>query len=160
MLMHYCDHNDNNVLVEIDRDKYLEFLRTKTGQELVDAVDGSIIVVDDNPRRAALEKADAYFPYKIIAEGFLEATDLHLLGRILGKTDDVLRTEIQYRLEVIEEDILFLAAEIQNKLGLPDTGKDADQHKIGIMILDRIKHKLTHGEYVKTTLEDYRKCVR
>jgi hypothetical protein len=55
--------------------------------------------------------------------------------------------DIQHKISVVEEDILFIAAEIQNKLGLPDTGRDQDQHMVGIMVLDHIKYKLMHGKY-------------
>ena len=76
MLMHYCNQNDDEVLVEIDQYKYQKFLQTLEGRELAEAVDGSIIVLDDDPRRSALDNADVFFPYVDVFRGSVLASEL------------------------------------------------------------------------------------
>ena len=76
MLMHYCNQNDDEVLVEIDQDRYHKFLQTLEGRELADAVDGSIIILDDDPRRSALDNADVFFPYVDVFRGSVLASEL------------------------------------------------------------------------------------
>ena len=76
MLMHYCGQNDKEVLAEIDDDRYREFLQTLEGQELAEAVDGSIIVHDDDPRRSALDNADVFFSYGDVFRGRISASEL------------------------------------------------------------------------------------
>jgi hypothetical protein len=76
MLMHYCDQNNEEVLVEIDRNRYQKFLQTLEGRELAEAVDGSIIVLDDDPRRSALKNADVFFSYMDVACGTTLALEL------------------------------------------------------------------------------------
>jgi hypothetical protein len=76
MLLHLMDHNDNELVAEIDETVYRGLLQTKDGKDLANAVREAYTVVDDDPRRSAIDNTDAFFSFNDVYQGFLSAAEL------------------------------------------------------------------------------------
>lgn len=76
MLIHYNDHNDNEILAEITTETYRELLLNNTGQELAVKMRDSITIIERDPRQSQLNKAKVFFSFHDVANCFCSPSEL------------------------------------------------------------------------------------
>jgi hypothetical protein len=78
MLVHYCDHNDNEQVAEITPEAYREIIKTYEGHKLATAMHAAIKIKTKDPRVSELDDTHIFFSYNDAANQVNSVADMVL----------------------------------------------------------------------------------